>query len=313
MNPAKLCLSAFLPLLVIASPAPAQETSLSPRTGVRGTGAVVIERDAELLRLDVQLRASAKTVKEALVELRVRGDQARQQVLGLGADAASVTIEPAKLVDPNEGRGNPMEQIMRLRTGRAEEKTDGERPVHVAASFSAQWKLTKKPHDELLASTHKLQQDLVALDLAGHKAAKKAEEGKDEAKDADAVEPGDEGADPGQPTFLFLAEVPSAERDKAGAEAFRRAAAQAERLARAAGKELGDVLSLDRVEPVVDKDPSQLWVRAMLMGMGAPGSPVAQFLERQGRRSDTTWAVGTALGRVEHRVEVVACFGLKGK
>jgi len=77
------------------------------------------------------------------------------------------------------------------------------------------------------------------------------------------------------------------------------------RLAKAAGKELGDVLSLDLAEP-----PEVGW---MPQYMGGENSPIVQYLERQRRGSDAVLAVGSALGKLEHRVAITASFAFKAK
>ena len=301
-RPSRLRSAALLPLL--ATLAPAQFVQAPPRDGVSGTGTVVIERDAELMHVDVTLLAHAGTPKEALVALRIRGDQARQQLLGLGADPASITIAPAQLAAAAE-EAPPAEEA-------DAEKPKAGRAVRAQARLRAEWKLARKPHDEQLEFVHKLQKDVAALDLGGRKERQKLVEDEGAQPDEHHVEfsglPGTP-VDPGVATFFFSAEVPAAEHDKARTEAFRKATARAERLARAAGRTLGDLLVVQEAEL---PDGPLSWMQVMMMGAPAPGS-LAEHLERRQRETDAAIAGGWSPGKVEHRVTISAWYAVRAK
>src|SRR5262245_61103528 len=86
--------SPLLSALLLAPPALAQvPASPVAAPGITGSGTVVIERDPEIMRLQVSLLATGKTMKDALAALRLRRDSTKQTVTTLGADVASIRTE----------------------------------------------------------------------------------------------------------------------------------------------------------------------------------------------------------------------------
>ena len=119
--------------------------------------------------------------------------------------------------------------------------------VNISCTLTAQWPLTEDSHDKLLLLSQRLQDKIKAADLSGSKEVEKAsaeeEEFEEEASQM-SNQFGEEQQQPGQPQFLFVAMLPKAERQKAMAEAFVKAKAQATELANAAGVELGPLVGL---------------------------------------------------------------------
>ncbi|HLQ46135.1 MAG TPA: SIMPL domain-containing protein, partial [Planctomycetaceae bacterium] len=240
----------------------------------------------------------------------------KQQVIALGADKASVKVQPAQIVKATNDRQQQIQMMMRQRMqqgGRKKEPAKKAEPIQVAATFTAEWKLSAKSHDELLTTTHQVQQKLKALDLAGTKDAKKLSPEEQEALEEAQSEFGgyeDPNAEqPGQPTFLFVAEIPSAELDKAHAEAFQKATAQAERLAKATGRQLGELQAVSSVEQADNDDA------LMSGGYGYQNADyrMLQLLQRQRQTSDAPVAMGIAPGKVKHTVTLTASYSLKAK
>jgi uncharacterized protein YggE len=281
-----------------------------------GSGMVVIERAPDVMRMQVQLLATAPTIKDALTALKKRQDSATAQVLALGAAKNSVKAEPAAIAEPSGDRNRQIQMMMRQRmqAGGARRKTAAKttEPVRLSTTFTADWPFKAASHDEQLAAAHDLQQKLRALDLSGAKEAStlSAEEQElaEEAETEFAVYGGEQGEDPSKPRFVFLATINEADYDKALAEAFQKATAQAERLARAAGRQLGELRSVSTFDQAQSYDDSDYYNRY--------GSSAYNLLQRfRQKQTDTSelTAAGVAPGAVKLTVTVTASYKLRDK
>jgi hypothetical protein len=118
--------------------------------------------------------------------------------------------------------------------------------VTVAATLTARWPLQTDSQEKLLLFVQGIQEKIKAADLAGAKELEKAtpeeEEFEEEANQIQA--PSEESQQPGQPQFAFVAVLPKGEREKALADAFAKAKQRAAELAKAAGADLGPLLTL---------------------------------------------------------------------
>ena len=118
----------------------------------------------------------------------------------------------------------------------------------ISCTLTAQWPVKEDSHDKLLLLSQRLQDKIKAADLSGSKETEKAsaeeEEFEEEASQMSNQFGEDSQQQPNQPQFLFVAMLPKAERQKAMAEAFVKAKAQAAELAHAAGVELGPLVGL---------------------------------------------------------------------
>src|SRR4051812_10437176 len=74
--------------------------------GVTAVGVATIKRSPEVLRVQVQLTAEGKTVKEGLAKLGARGEACRKKLVGLGVKAEAVTFEDARVegADPRQAQ-----------------------------------------------------------------------------------------------------------------------------------------------------------------------------------------------------------------
>jgi uncharacterized protein YggE len=279
-----------------------------------GTGTVVIERTPELMRMQVQLLASAPNMKDALAALKKRQDSATAQAVALGAVKDSVKVEPAALVEGTNDRNRQIQMMMRQRmqAGGARRKPAAKttEPVRLSTTFTAEWPLKAKSHDEMLAEVHDVQQKLRALDLAGAKEATalSAEE-QELAEEAEAevgMYGGDMNEDPNKPRFVFLATVADADYEKALAEAFKKATAQADRLARAAGRQLGELRSVSAYDQGQSYDDGEMYNR-----MGSSAYNMLQRLRQKQGNSDELTAAGITPGAVKLNVTLVASYKLR--
>jgi uncharacterized protein YggE len=280
-----------------------------------GTGTVAIERKPDLMRMQVQLLATSPTMKDALAALKKRQDAATAQVLALGAAKESIKAEPAALVEAGTDRNRQIQMMMRQRmqAGGARRKTPAKttEPVRLSTTFTADWPLQAASHEEQLAAAHDLQQKLRALDLAGAKEASTlSPEEQELAEEAEAEMSmwGEAGEDPNKPRFVFLATIGDADYDKALAEAFQKATTQAERLARAAGRQLGELRSINVFDQSQSYDDGDLY--------GRYGSSMYNMLQRFRQKqsgSDQLTAVGVSPAAVKLNVTVTASYRIRDK
>ncbi|MEX2559687.1 MAG: SIMPL domain-containing protein, partial [Pirellulales bacterium] len=117
---------------------------------------------------------------------------------------------------------------------------------------------------------------------------------------------GEEQPKPGQPSFVFVSKISDADHQKALAEAFEKARAEAGRLAKAASVELGSLSQLTSggEQGFNMEDYSSFAQRYAFFGSsGMPGSPSTGAGVRE--------ASGPQPGPVKYTVAVKASFNLK--
>jgi uncharacterized protein YggE len=290
-------------LCAAAIPAAAQ---FSVPDAITGNGTATIKKSPDVIRMQIQLSADGKSLKEALTKLSQRKEAAKKKLAGLGAADNAVTFEDVRTeaADPRQAMERMMRQRMGMRAG-------GNRPttgpaggaggnVKVVVTLKAQWPLAGKSPEDVLVAAHELQEKVKAADLADMKTASLEEQ---EAREEQAGnDPSEQGPAPGEPVFLFVARISDEERAKAMADAFNKAKAQAQDLAKAAGAQLG---ALKQISGQVAPDVNAMQYQYM------------QYARYQGIYNDVTnsgdanEAIGMQPGAVTTRVAVSASFAIK--
>jgi uncharacterized protein YggE len=281
-----------------------------------GTGTVVIERSPELMRMQVQLLATAPNMKEALAALKTRQESATAQVVALGAVKESIKVEPAALVETANDRNRQIQMMMRQRmqAGGTRKKAPAKttEPVRLSTVLTADWTLKAKSHEELLTAVHDTQTKLKALDLAGAKEATKLspeEQELAEEAEAEMAMYGNMGEeDPNKPRFVFLANISDADYEAALADAFKKATVHAERLAKAAGRKLGELNGVSVYDQMQSDDTSEIYNR-----YGTSAYNLLQRYRQQQTKSDELTAAGVSPGTVKLSVTLAAAYKLQEK
>jgi uncharacterized protein YggE len=303
----------------MATPARAQTDVDEMEGTVAGNGTSMIERLPEVLRVQVDVFAKGKDLKQSLAKLKKQRAAAEKQLAELGAEPKSVHFEQAKLASLETDQQKQMRMMVRQRmrqgpTKRPAKKPDVKPPVVVAIPLSAEWSLAAGDGDEMMLASSELEEKIKAADLAGLKVAQEqtAEEQElaeeMEAQDEDQMDyynSGRQEAKPGEPVFLFACRITDDERDKALAEAFTVAKAEAARLAKAAGAELGRLKHL--VVNMENSDGSDDYETYQ-------GMPSAyRYMQRmRGRQATATHeAIGMRPGPLKYHVVVTATFAIK--
>jgi uncharacterized protein YggE len=216
-------------------------------------GTSLVQRKPTQLRLYMQLTAKGKTLEEALMKLKERQETAAAQLETLKADKKTIVFGAASAANEQSSRRKQIQamviQQMRARGKKVPKGLLNPQSVTISCTLAATWPLTEQSHDKLLLLSQRLQDKIKAADLSGSKEAEKLsaeeEEFEEEASQMTSqFGAGEEGQQPNQPQFMFVAVLPKAERQKAMAEAFVKAKAEAAELAKAAGVELGPLVGL---------------------------------------------------------------------
>jgi uncharacterized protein YggE len=286
----------------------------APQGGtVNGTGSVELKRSPDTLRIQVEVLAKGKDLKEALAKLKERREAALAQLTALGVAATAVEFGEPAITSEKTDRQLQMERMVKQRMRGAPGKDKGKAketpPVVVSTSLKAELPLKAATTEELLVSFQALQDKIKAADLGGLKElAKMSPQEEEIAEENQAMMMGmggEEEVKRGEPMFFFVCKISDADRDKALADAFQKAKKEAGRLAQAAGAGLGALHHLDhQSQPsggVEDYgfDPSQRYYR--MRAMGLPQTNPDSGLE----------ATGMQPGKVSVRIAVTATFTLK--
>ncbi|MGM0486660.1 MAG: SIMPL domain-containing protein [Planctomycetota bacterium] len=223
-----------------------------PGQTVAGVGVVTLSRPPDLLRMHVELTGKAETLDEALAQLKTRREAALLQLEMLKADMDSVETEAPRIAAGQSRQQRQMEQMIRERMRSRGQRTPpgltASESVAVSMTLRAEWPLEAKTPEEVLRRAESIRQQIKEADLAGSEEEEDelSPEARELAEEMAGMSPGyDESAvKEGEPVFLFVARVSDADREKAMAEAFAKAREQARSLARAAGVDLGPLVSL---------------------------------------------------------------------
>lgn len=241
-----------------AAPARAQAGQQAGSDGVvTGSGRVALTRQPNVLRMTMQVRGEGKDIKEALAKLKSEREAVAAKLKTLGAAQASVKFDgprvgggPGDPANAARQRAMQMQRAMRARAGGrvGAAKPEPEPKVEVTSKVTAEWSFEPgETPEDLIVNAYTLREKVKAGGLS--KKAAKAEltpEEQEEMEEAegmvmDVYDGMPQAATPGEPVFVFVSKVPAAERDAATAEAFKKAKAEAARLASAGGAQLGEI------------------------------------------------------------------------
>src|SRR5713101_2603991 len=196
---------------------------------VTGRGTVESKRTPEILRVQVEVMAKGKDLKEALARLKERREAAQKNLETLGATPPSIEFGNALITDEKSERQKMMEMMMggggRAQGKKANQKPKQAPPIVVAMTLKAEVPLKASSPEELLILAHLLEEKIKAADVGGLKELKQLspqdEESAEENPQAGFVMGlGGEGTETkrGEPTFLYVSKVSEDDQTKALAE-----------------------------------------------------------------------------------------------
>lgn len=276
--------------------------------GFSGSGSVEIKRAPQRMRMQVDLLAKGKTLKEALERLKSRRETALSELQKLGAVKESVNVDDPVLHTPENDQSAQVRRMMMARaTGKSAAKKPPVQLVTVKSVLKAEWKLIGAEQADRLVSAHDLKEKIEKVDLSGSKEVSKlTPEEQELAEEMEAegnMYSSGEEKKAGAPTFLYVAPLTEADRDAALAEAYKKARDRAARLAKAAGLELGPLVGLS-------SSGSQSAIQETASMYGGYSEMYRALLNNDS--DDQTEAVGDQPGKVAFRITVQATFKLKG-
>jgi uncharacterized protein YggE len=304
-------------VLVGFGPVPARAQGAPPGT-ITGHGITELKRQPESLRVQVDVLARGKDLKEALAKLRDRRAASRKSLEGLGAAASAIEFGEPAIVPENRDRNRHMGMIMRrmANPGNKPPQKPKEAPrIVVSCTLKANFQLRAADPEELLLVSHALEEGMKAADLGGTKDLKQASAQDEEAAQESAEEMMDFGHSnqpkQGEPVFLYVSKISDEDLEKALAQAFKKAKREAGQLAKAAGVELGVLYHLednssgvsDPEEGIVFDNPYSYRFMHQLVNRARAGSAEED--------KPAVEAVGVKPGKVAYRVAVSASFALQ--
>ena len=297
--------SAIIALLVASSWAVAAEDKQ-----VTASGTATITAPPEILRVTVILKVEGKDVKDALGKLSAEKKLAKDKLAKLDAPADAM-----KFTDPTMGdkpltmQQRQMRMVMAMQNrGGGKKPTTGPSNVDVATTLVCDLPLKYANADEMLIAVAEVQAKLrESFKAGGGKSAGTPEE-QEVLEEMQAAENASGGGDPsaakpGEPSFLFVHRVTEAEQNKVLADAFAQAKQSAQRLAKAAGIELGELKTLSASRTTAGPGESD--------GQWTFYTPMASGPSPASDSSATFEATGPQAGPVSSRVTVNAGFGLR--
>ena len=313
MNLHQMITRAALVVLPVLMPAfAAAQPPVDDKGTVTGTGFVDLKRQPDVLRVQVEVLAKGKDLKEALAKLKERRGVVEKQLAQLGAAAGAVAFAEPQLSSDKTDRQRQMEMMVRERLNRKGPKPDAKAKqppaVVVAMGLKAEFPLKAATPEEFLMAASELQDKIKAADLAGMKDIKSLSPQEEELADESGAMSGmgmDNEPPRGEPMFMFVSKISEEDHAKVLAEAFQRAKKEAARLAKAAGSDLDSLHHLNNsAGPTNEYDESAMYDRMSYYRMSRM---------RGGQPADdhATEAIGLLPGKATYRVTVTASFSLK--
>ena len=215
--------------------------------GISVVGQSKSEQTAELLRMSVKLEAQGATVEEALERLAKKKKQATIQLEKL--EAIEDSIKLSEVSAGGQADTSAMKRQMKQMMGddpRIAKMMAIKPPVKLTVTATADWQLESDVEaDELFVVVDQLKQKITDAKLGGGDAADELSEEQQEIAEEMAAlmsrygMQDNNGTPAGTQTFRFVRRVSSEDHQKTLADAFAKAKNQAERIAAAAGLELG--------------------------------------------------------------------------
>jgi hypothetical protein len=224
--------------------APLSVRAADGESTVTGMGMSSIEKQADTLRMQMDLQVEGPTLKDALEKLKARREAIKSGLAKLGATESSFVAADTRTVEAEGGNNRAaMERMIRERmAGRGGAGAAGApKTVSVSCNIKMDWPLKGGTAEELLMAAGTIREQIKSSKLLETPKSPAQEEAAAEAA-AEASFSDEPAAN--EPMFMFVAKVTEAEQAKATAEAFTKARESAGRLAKAAGSELGVLRSL---------------------------------------------------------------------
>ncbi len=313
-------MSALLMLLVGTSQAQNfGEAGLSTDHAVTAMGTAVIERQAQRVRMQIELQGKGKDIKAALAKLEKRREAASSRLKELGVIESTIEYGQPKTDASISARQRQMlEMVMSNQRGvakRRAQKLFSSQPIVVSQSLQAEWPIHAEDTAELLIFCHELENTIRDADVAGTKEPEELsaeeEELLEEMKESANQFGGyseSEGPKPGTPSFLYVARIDENEHAQALARAFSKAKAQASTLAKAAGVELGTLRRLAAQEQSASIDNYDEYGGYAYQRFAYMQMQRAAGTAQEGSHKE---AIGSAPGQIKYQIVVRAAFGIK--
>jgi uncharacterized protein YggE len=268
--------------------------------GIIGSGTAIVESDPQTLRVQVSLSVEAKDARQAVAALKAAEQSAVQKLEKIGAPEGAIKFNDLQVSEGS--RAQQMQRQMGMRFGQPQPKKPQQAPVVTAATtLVADFPLKNKPGEDLVMEFQEIRRQVKAANLNDTKPNAEQQEEAEE-QQAMAAQMGQEGANPGEPSFTFVTKVSDADRDKALADAFARAHQEAERLAKAAGLELGGLKLLTSASGPDMSDRVNNYA-GYRQAMSARANSVNGEVE----------ASSDQPGKVSYRAHVQVAYSMKGK
>jgi len=299
----------------------AAEAGAAEAGTVTGTGRAVLTRPATVLRMQVDVPASGKTVEEALAQLKSKRAALAAKLKTLGAAEGAVKFGDPRLAGAGPA-GNAqqryVQQMMRMARGArgGVKKPEAPAVVSVLLPVTAEWTIKAGGAEEAIVAGHKLRESIEKAGLStkaeGDAAAKPEEAAEEQELAEEAAGMGDDdgspnAAKPGEPRFTFVARVSDQDRAAASKEAFDKARAAAAQVAQAAGGKIGRLRSASaRVGSAAgneDDDPTMAIYAQYMQSTGMGGGESTSDAAGE--------AAGAEPGLVSLKVTVSATFALE--
>lgn len=242
----------FAILVMIASTMHCLEASAQEPPMVAANGEEIIKRWPTQLVLRLDLVGRASTLDEALEILDKRKESAGLLLKTLGAEMDTVEYgDPTTSNVASQGQAQ-MQAMIRQRIqrsgGKMPEGLKMPESITVTLPLTVRWKLDASDPTKLLRQVDSLRKQIENADIGGVKSDEPSlaeqelmEEAESFGYDPYSDEP---QAKPGTPVFSFAAKITAEERNQATKAAFQSAQSDAKDLATAAGRELGELMSL---------------------------------------------------------------------
>jgi uncharacterized protein YggE len=301
----------------LAGPVTLLHAQLPPAGNISARGSFELKKQPDRIHVEIEVFGKGVDLKEALAKLKIRRQSAQKFLEDLGVPPTSIEFSDPKITTEKTDRQQQMHMMMRrmqIQQGKPVKEKPKEPPkILVSSDLKAQVQLSAATAEELLMTSHKLEERIKGADLAGmkdltHLTPQDDEQGQEE---MDSDDGNDQQPKRGEPIFLYAARLTEDEYTKALAQAFKKAKRQAGQMAKAANVELGPLKHLD--SDVAPDNYALASMQEAFMGNQFYYQAVQRMAEAPagaGADKPTPEAIGIQPGKVVYRINLSAAFEL---
>jgi len=136
---------------------------------VTESGTAILEKQPDLLRMQIKIFAQDRTLRRALERLKLRLKKVQEEIAKVETKTSLIQVGEAEIASSKTDQQRQMERMIAQQLKQRGEDAKGEkklkRPIQVAATVTVEWPLKAKSIEELLVESHLLKEQIEKIEF----------------------------------------------------------------------------------------------------------------------------------------------------